>query len=375
MAQYSAKTQAFWNKQVKEFEKRNPGINVDLEVVDWNSLSQQVPTWAQTHTLPDVLDFNTYSKFASGGLLHKASDITSPGLRKDVLKKFTKTTEVNGIPYAIPLLTSVRSIGYNKKIFSEIGAQPPKTWSEFVDVAERAEKAGYTGYCLPLGSEEAQAEWSMWMWSNGGGWKKNNKWAINSQQNVQTLQFLRNLANKYKVTEANPGKVNRTDGCWKSFSQGNVAMTTIMPTATFQKDAMGDSDVKWDSAPFPRKKKSSPESTLSGIDYLMSFKKPGNTRPVKKFLSFVYQKDRYLKFIRNEGVLPTTKSGSKIMATDPISGKGLDLLPKAKTYPMNDPAWDQVQKIVQSQLGTAMQGDTSGNGILDELQHVAKSSG
>ena len=49
---------------------------------------------------------------------------------------------------------------------------------------------GTIGYALPLGPEEAQAEWAIWMWNNGGDWKKGDRWAINSDQNVQTLQFL-----------------------------------------------------------------------------------------------------------------------------------------------------------------------------------------
>ena len=51
------------------------------------------------------------------------------------------------------------------------------------------------GYALPLGPEEAQAEWSIWMWNNGGDWKSGDQWTINSDKNVQTLQFLADLAN------------------------------------------------------------------------------------------------------------------------------------------------------------------------------------
>ena len=51
-------------------------------------------------------------------------------------------------------------------------------------------RGGVIGYALPLGPEEAQAEWSIWMWNNGGDWKSGDKWTINSDKNVQTLQFL-----------------------------------------------------------------------------------------------------------------------------------------------------------------------------------------
>lgn len=372
MPSYSDATQGFWKKQVKAFEDQNPNITVKLQVVDWNSLLQQVPTWTQTHTLPDVLGYNAYSKFAAEGLLRPAKQVTTSDVRGDIEPNLLDNGKLKGTSYALPFIASVRSLGYNKEIFKEIDAKPPTTWSDFEDVAKKAKKAGYTGYCLPLGSEEAQGEWSLWSWSAGGGWKQNGKWAINSQQNVDALKFLQKLANKDKVTEAHPGKVNRTDGCWKAFAQGDVAMTAIMPMGTFEKGSMKGSDVKWDSAPFPRKNASTPQFTLGVTDFVMAFKHPGNKEAVKSFMSFIYQKDRYVKFIKNEGFLPTTTSGSKTMADDPIAGTGIDLLPKAKFYPATDPAWNQVQKAVQSRLGTAMQSGKSAKKVLDSLQQVAE---
>lgn len=375
MAQYSQKTKGFWKKQVEAFEKQNPDINVNLQVIGWNTLLQQVPTWTQTHSLPDVLNFNAYSKFASEDLLHPVSEIAGDDVRGDVVSRLMDNGTLKGTTYALPFIASVRTLGYNKDIFDKIGvSKAPQTWSQLVDVAKKAEKKGYTGYCLPLGAEEAQGEWSLWAWSNGGGWKQNGDWAIDSAKNVESLKFLRDLTQKYDVTEANPGKVNRTDGCWQQFAQGRVAMTAIMPLGTFAESTMEDSDVKWGSAPFPRSSKNVPEFTLGVTDFLMAFKKPGNTEPVKKFMSFVFQKDRYVSFIQNEGFLPTTKSGSKAMADDPVAGTGIDLLPKAKFYPATDPAWNQVQKAVQSQLGTALDPGANPKKVLSNLQQTAEQS-
>ena len=39
---------------------------------------------------------------------------------------------------------------------------------------------GNVGYAMPLGPEEAQAEFSIWMFNNGGDWKTDGKWTINS---------------------------------------------------------------------------------------------------------------------------------------------------------------------------------------------------
>lgn len=376
MAQYSDATPPFWEKVVADFEAANPDIDVDLQVIDWNTLLEQVPTWTQTRTFPDVLNFNAYSQFAAEELLHPVSDVADEALQEDLVDSLVPNGEMDGTAYGIPFIASVRSLGYNEKILDEIGAEPPTTWEELSQVAQQATDAGYTGYCLPLGAEESQAEFSLWAWSNGGGWQDDaGEWTIDSEENLEALEYLRGLALDQQVTEPNPGKVNRTDGCWESFAQGDVAMTAIMPLGTFQTSFMANTDVQWGSTPFPRSSADIPEFTLGVTDFLMAFQKPGNTEPVKKFLSFVFEKDRYLEFIQSEGFLPTTDSASEAMADDPIAGPGIELLPSAQFYPATDPAWNQVQKAVQSQLGTAMEPDTDPASVLETLQQTAESAG
>lgn len=376
MAQYSDATQPFWEQVVADFEEANPDIDVELQVIDWNTLLEQVPTWTQTRTFPDVLNFNAYSQFAAEDLLHPVADVADESLQEDLVDSLVPNGEMDGTAFGIPFIASVRSLGYNEQILNEIGAEPPTTWEDLSQVAQQATDAGYTGYCLPLGAEESQAEFSLWAWSNGGGWQDDSgEWTIDSEENVEALEFLRELALDQQVTEPNPGKTNRTDGCWESFAQGDVAMTAIMPLGTFQTSFMADSNVQWSSTPFPRSSADIPEFTLGVTDFLMAFQKPGNTEPVGTFLSFVFEKERYLEFIRSEGFLPTTDSASADMASDPVAGPGIELLPSAQFYPATDPAWNQVQKAVQSQLGTAMEPDADAAEVLENLQQTAESAG
>jgi multiple sugar transport system substrate-binding protein len=330
-----------------------------------------------TRNYPDVLNFNAYSTFASSGLLQPAKDVLSPSTEADFESSFLGSDSIKGTQYAIPWIASVRALGYNKQAFQKAGiSSPPTTWAQLETDAQKAKKAGYIGYCLPLGSEEAQAEWSLWMWSNGGGWVNGSgQWTVNSAKNVQTLDFLRKLANTDKVTEPNPGSTNRTDGCWAEFAQGKVAMTAVMPLGTFQSTSMKGSSVQWASAPVPRSSASIPQFTLGVQDLLMSFKKPGNTAMVRAFLDYVYQKNNYLQFVKGEGFLPTTKSASSAMASDPVTGEGIKLLPTAKFYPGTNSAWNKVQSTVQSQLGTAMAPSASASKVLGQIQQIAQPSG
>jgi multiple sugar transport system substrate-binding protein len=370
-AQYSDKTQGYWQNLIKAFEAKNPGIKVDLQVIDWNNITQQVNTMVQTRQTPDILNLNTYAGFAKDGLLYKASEIMSPSTVSDFVPTFAKNSMYKGSQYGLPFIASARALFYNKDLFRKAHiAAPPKTWAQLLADAKKLQALGNgtIGYGLPLGAEEAQGEWSIWMWGGGGNWKTGSKWTINSARNVATLQYMVNLANKYKVTESNPGKTNRTDGVWASFAQGKMGMCMGSP-GTFIGMLKKNPKVHYGIAAIPVNAGQKPV-TLGVEDYLMAFKKSGNQDAVKKFLAFFYQRDNYAKFLTTEGFLPTTKSGSAALKSNPAFSPYLKLLPSARFYPSDDPVWPKVQGAVQNELGTAF--SSSPKSVLDQIQRVAE---
>jgi multiple sugar transport system substrate-binding protein len=63
------------------------------------------------------------------------------------------------------------------------------------------------------------------------------------------------------------------------------------------------------------------------------------------------------------------------MASDPVTGEGIKLLPEAKFYPATNPAWNKVQSTVQSQLGTALPPSANPSSVLGQIQQIAQTSG
>jgi len=138
MAGYSSKTQPYWTALVSRFEKSHPRIKVNLRVIDWNTLLQQVPTMIQTGSYPDVLNFNAYSTFASSGLLRPASQVLSPAVLGNFLPAFRANDSIKGTEYGIPWIASVRALGYNKQAFAKAHIMsPPVTWADYVTDAKR----------------------------------------------------------------------------------------------------------------------------------------------------------------------------------------------------------------------------------------------
>jgi multiple sugar transport system substrate-binding protein len=372
-AEYSKdNTAAFWSKFAAAY-KAKTGINLDVQVVSWDDIDQQSSTMIQNNAAPDILNLNAYASYAKDNLLYSSDDVLSASVKSDLLPNFVQSGTYQGKMYGMPDLSSARALFYNTDLFTKAGiAAPPKTWDEFTADAKKltALGDGTVGYAMPLGPEEAQAEFSIWMFNNGGNWKTDGKWTINSPQNVDTLTFLKSLSVTDKVTQNNPGKTNRTDGAFPLFQSGKAGMVVgFSPlAATLDKDAK----VHYATAPMPTKAGGTP-STYGVTDYLMAFKKPGNQDAVKAFYDLYYSPDQVNTFIKAEGFLPVTESGVKQFASDPKLSTYLDTLTGAKLTPTDDPNWDRVKLAVQQNIGAAVAPDGDPKAVLDKLQAQAES--
>jgi multiple sugar transport system substrate-binding protein len=370
IAEYSKDhTGPFWRGLAETYTKQT-GVKVDLQILDWNTIDQQVTTMLQNNQPPDLLNLNAFASYARDGLLYTADEVLPATIRADFLEPFARGGEYRGTLYGFPILSSARAFFYNTELFARAGiAAPPRTWDEFVATGRRltALGGGVIGYALPLGPEEAQAEWSIWMWNNGGDWKSGDGWTINSERNVQTLTFLADLANRHRITQVNPGKTNRTDGAFQLFKDGKVGMIIGFSPLAKQLDAEGR--VKYAVTAMPSNV--GRPVTLGVEDYLMAFRKPGNQDAVRAFLTLYYQPETITRWIRAEGFLPVTKSGLQQMSDDARLKPYLDILPDARLVPTTDPAWDRVKLDVQQTIGLAVQPGGTPKEVLDRLQQNA----
>jgi multiple sugar transport system substrate-binding protein len=376
IAEYSKDhTATFWNAFKATYEKKT-GVKLNLQIISWDDIDQQTSTMVQGGNPPDVLNLNAYASYAKDKLLYNSDEVLTDAVKSDLIPAFVKSGTYNGKMYGFPDLSSARALFYNKDLFTKAKiAAPPKTWDEFVADAKKVSALGNgsIGYAEPLGPEESQAEFSIWMFNNGGDWKTDGKWSINSAKNVETLQFLKDLSVKDKVTQNNPGKTNRTDGAFPLFTSGKAGMIVgFGPLA-------GDLNTKYKNinygvAPMPTKSGGAPQ-TYGVTDYLMAFKKKGNQDAVKKFYDLYYSPSQVNTWIKAEGFLPVTTSGVKVFSSDPTLSVYLDTLPNIHLTPTDDPTWDKVKLAVQQNLGTAVAPSGDPQKVLDGLQKTAAAGG
>jgi multiple sugar transport system substrate-binding protein len=368
--EYSDNTEGFWRDLIGKFEADHPGAKVKLQTVSWTDINQKITTLVSTNQAPDILNLDAYANFAGDDLLLPADEVLSPQTQDDFIDKFAENGKYEGTQYGIPFVGSVRGLFYNKDIFRKAGIQkPPATWDELRADAQKITAKGETGYGMPLGPEEAQAEFSLFMWGNGGDWVDGDTWTITRPENVEALQFMNELANQDKVTQPNPGTTNRTD-LWKVFGAGKIGMvmgSNFYPVLLKAQNPK----LNYGVAPVPVNGSNEPV-TLGVEDYLMAFKSTKHKPVVKAFMDFVFEKSNYGKFIDTEGFLPVTESVSDAVAAKDARQKVfIESVGDARFYPTTNPTWAAIAPQVKQNLGSAVQGKDPAD-VLNALQKDAE---
>jgi len=375
---YTDNMAAYYKDLETRFMAANPTIKVEHENVSWDDILVKGRTLISTKSYPDILNLNTFSEFAAEGLLYKTSDLFTADKLSDFVTAFRENSKYNGVEYAVPDLASARMFFINKALFYGAGnTKIPTTWAEVTAAAKKIKaKYGSKVYplAIPLGSEEAQAEFQIWAGGNGGRYfnETTGKWVINSAENLATLNQLKAWV-KAGYTQPNPASTNRTDA-FKLFSQGKVAMINA---SVFFPSTLKDykSTVDYGVAPFPSANASKKPITLGVQDYFMAFNKDGkgtNKDAVSKYLNFLYEGKNYAGFLKaTGGFIPATKSASTEVDSSLLPF--IEQLPNAIFYPGTLGSWGTVVAKITTQIGTGITKDAKT--VLNSLQATAEAAG
>jgi multiple sugar transport system substrate-binding protein len=137
---------------------------------------------------------------------NQLEDIT-PYLPKDIKNKYYdnlwETVTYNGKIYALPYNTDTRLLFYNKKMFKDAGiTEFPKTWDEFLKVADKLDKKDGDKYStLAFHPMIGNFGFDSVTLSNGGKTVDNfmnpTKPTINTPQNIESLEWMLKWKDRY----------------------------------------------------------------------------------------------------------------------------------------------------------------------------------
>lgn len=362
---YSDNTQPLWEEIISGFEAEHENITVSLEIQSWDNINNVIRTKVQANDTPDILNIDAFAGFAADGLLYDAADVVSPDTLDDFQESFADNASIDGTMYGLPLIASARTMFYNVDMFEQAGiSSPPTTWDELLDAAQRISDIDDAyGYGMPLGSEEAQAETSIWTFGNGGSWTDGDQITIMTPENLEAVEFMKQMIDA-GATQPDPGATDRTP-MFDLFFAGQLGMVMGLPPTVGQIEERNP-DLNYDTAPIPTSDGS--PMTLGVADHLMAFQNEGDKQEaITAFLDYFFSTDVYVNFVDTEGFLPTTASGAEALADKEEIAAFLEALPDARFYPSTNPQWPAAQGALQELIGQIGLGEEP-EAVLQEIQ-------
>lgn len=73
----SNSSQHYWDALARAFEKKNPGIKVDVDVYSWTDVDKKVADLVKEGHAPDLAQIGAYADYAAKGQLYSADQLLS----------------------------------------------------------------------------------------------------------------------------------------------------------------------------------------------------------------------------------------------------------------------------------------------------------
>ena len=381
ISQYGNYTQEWWKEFEENFESANEGIDLNIEIVSWNDIYEVVNTRISTQEQPDILNISGFADYVADDLLMPAEEYVSDELQANFVQSFWESNEIDGTVWALPILASCRALFCNMDLLNGAGIDAaPETWDDVL-AACQAIKDTYGDEIVPWGldisTDEGQAAFSYYTWNYGGGFVDDNgDWALNSEENVEAVEYIKNLIDSGYCNSA-PFTDTRYP-LQDAFSAGTLAMMIVPMNMV-----AADSTVNYEAADIPGE-----HVALGVCDQLMVFKDEeagdARTEAITKFFDAFYEVETYSDYMVYEGFLPATQDASANLAenaekyivggTEDTTGNSeyfatfCAVLPNCKFYPMQKAEWMDVRNGVIDVEQQVCSGTMDAQTALDNLQ-------
>jgi len=157
--------QAIREAQVKRFNDANSGTQIKFTEFQNDAYKQKIKTAIGAGQGPTLI-----WGWGGGGLksyvdANQVEDLTSwfgehADLKNSIFPSAFGAATVNGKIYAMPVETTTPIVlFYNKKAFEKVGAQPPQSWGDIMDLVPKFNGAGIAPFSLG-----GQSRWTNMMW-------------------------------------------------------------------------------------------------------------------------------------------------------------------------------------------------------------------
>ncbi len=294
-----------------EFERRNPGIHVRVQMIPWNAAHEKLLTAYAGQSLPDMTQLgNTWiPEFHLLGALEDLTpylDSSSAVRPSSFFPGVWDTNVLDSLVYGIPWYVDTRVLFYRTDIMAQAGhSSPPKSWAEWFDAARKIREIGKGSdhYAILLPTNNEWAPLVIMGMEMGSTLLKDN----NTRGNFSGPKFRAAFRefHRFFSEDLAPTRTTQIINVYQGFSDGDFAMFITGPwdVENFRKRLPERLQDKWMTAPMP-----GPEGgigvSLAGGSSLVMMSTSKHKAEVWKIIEYLSEPDVQKKFYHSTTDLP-----------------------------------------------------------------------
>ncbi|MEA2491839.1 MAG: multiple sugar transport system substrate-binding protein [Acidobacteriota bacterium] len=350
---------------VPEFERRNPGIKVDVQQIPWTAAHEKLLTAHVGRSLPDVAQMgNTWiPEFVTIGALEPLDRY--PNARADYFGGIWDTNVVDHVLYGIPWYVDTRVLFYR----TDMIPVPPKTWSEWTALMARlrAEK-GKDFYPILLPTNEWPQPVILALGQGAPLVSDDARALFNEPRFLSGFGFYLDLfRHGYAPVVANSQIAN----IYQQFGEGEFAMWITGPwnVGELRRRWSAGDQGKWSTAPIPAPDgKPYPGASLAGGASLVLAKTSQKKAAAWKFIQFLSEPAQQVRFYELSGDLPARKSAwnAPLLANDDKIAAFRTQLENTVALP-RVPEWEYIATTIFEHGELAARGQFDVHGAAERL--------
>lgn len=300
---------AIVDRQIAEFEKRNPNVKVTKEVVtgDYNQVLQ---TNFAAGTEADVfyIDSAVMPMYIEKGAVLPLDQYLDKEDLKDFNPNLLSGFSQDGKIYGLPKDFNPLVLAYNTEMLEKAGAKVPTNWEEWRETLQKVKEAGAAGklgknFMYPMSVTPEGERVATYILQNGGDVydNANSKVIFNSPEALGGLEYF------YGLIKDGYAREPRAMGeGWNgdAFAREKVAMVVeggwMVPFLT-----SAAPNLKYELAKLPEGKKEA--TMLFTVSYSMG-RNTKNPKESAEFIKFMTDKDAQMMMVETGFGLPTRES-------------------------------------------------------------------
>ncbi|EWG09991.1 ABC transporter substrate-binding protein [Cytobacillus firmus] len=298
-------------EQIKEFEKENPDIKVNVEKIPLDQFFEKIETMIAGGRTPDLLYTPVLAtqRYANMDLLLDVSgDLKEE--KDDFLPSALVSVKNGDKVVGVPHFTDSIAVFYNKDLFEKAGVKVPESiestwsWEEFAAAAEKVKSANNLKYGVSTGSDVSQ--FLPFLYQNKGTvLSEDQKSAgINSDSSIESIEFFKSLFDKGLASKESFIGSEKSD---ELFKQGQLPMVITFSGLinSFEKDIQG---FEYGVTYLPKKEVT---ATKLGGANIVSFNETKHPKEAVKLMKYLTSEEKMAEFAAKEGVVPTRTSAQE----------------------------------------------------------------